>query len=54
VNTALEALEGHALRELKITPSGPGAYALHVSTDQGTLLVRLTRQGVRLQSVEVG
>ena len=54
VNNALAALEGHALRELKITPAGPGAWAIHASTDQGTLLIRLSRQGARLQSVEVG
>lgn len=54
INSALAALEGHSIRELKITPSGPGSWAIHASTDQGTLLIRLTRQGARLQSVEVG
>ena len=54
VNQALEALVGQSVEEVRIAPQGPGAYTLSLGTDQGRLLIRFDRQGVRLQSVEVG
>jgi hypothetical protein len=54
VNQALAALEGRAVREVKVGTHGPGRYSLTLATDAGTLLLRFDRQGVRLQSVEVG
>ena len=53
VNEALRALQGQAVKEITITPAGPGNYNLSLATDQGTLLVRINRQGARLHSVEV-
>lgn len=54
VNQALRALAGRRIEELSITPQGPGAFLLSLATDDGNLLLRIDRQGVRLQSVEVG
>jgi len=54
VNQALQALQGHTLEQLNVSPHGPGAYSISAVTDQGTLLVRVDRHGVRLHSVEVG
>lgn len=53
-SAALQALVGQPLAELSITPAGPGAYLLALGTDQGRVMVRLDRLGVRAQSVEVG
>jgi len=54
VNEALQALEGHVIQELSVSVQGPNGYALSLGTDQGKLLLRFDRQGVRIQSVEVG
>lgn len=54
VNDALKALEGHVLQEVSVSPHGPGGYSVSLGTDQGKVLLRLDRQGARVQSVEVG
>jgi hypothetical protein len=54
LNASLKALEGQTIQELTLSPHGPGAYSLSIATDQGKLLLRMDRQGVRLQSLEVG
>lgn len=54
VNEALKALEGQVLEEISVSVSGPGAFSFSVGTDQGRLLIRVNRHGVRIQSVEVG
>ncbi len=54
VNEALKALQGQVLEEISVSASGPGVFSFSVGTDQGRLLIRVSRHGVRLQSVEVG
>lgn len=54
VNEALESISGAELHEVSLSPSGPGAYSLTLATDRGQVLVRLSRQGAKVQSVEVG
>ena len=54
VNEALAALEGHTVLECRVGAHGPGNYSVALSTDRGTILVRIDRQGARVQSVEVG
>ena len=54
VTEALQALVGQTIEEISVAPHGPGSYSISLGTDQGRLLLRLDRQGARLQSVEVG
>ncbi|HEU4753113.1 MAG TPA: hypothetical protein VFU47_08390 [Armatimonadota bacterium] len=54
VNLALRALAGQTLEDVTVTAAGPGSYSLSLTTDQGRLLLRFSRHGVSLQSVEVG
>ena len=54
VNEALEAITGAQLHEVTVSATGPGAYSLTLATDRGQVLVRLSRQGAKVQSVEVG
>ncbi|MCC2672406.1 MAG: hypothetical protein K0Q72_4878 [Armatimonadetes bacterium] len=54
VNEALRALAGHQIEEVSITQPAPGSFSLLVATDQGKLQLRLDREGVRLQSLEIG
>jgi hypothetical protein len=54
VNEALEAIAGAELHEARLSPSGPGAYSLTLATDKGQVLIHLSRQGAKVQSVEVG
>lgn len=54
VNTALGVLQGQSLEDITLSPAGPGVYTLSISTDQGRVLLRLSRLEARVQSVEVG
>ncbi|MFN3652443.1 MAG: hypothetical protein ACK47B_22945 [Armatimonadota bacterium] len=54
VNAALQALKGQAVDEISVSPGGPGTYVLTVATDEGKLLIKLSRHGAHLQSMEVG
>ena len=54
VNEALQALAGHVIEEVSITQPTPGSFSLLLATDQGKLQLRLDREGVRLQSLEIG
>ena len=54
VNEALRGLTGRPIEEVALTPAGPGAYSLTLATDQGRVLVRIDRLGVRMHSLEVG
>lgn len=54
VNEALRALKGHTLEEIQITQPVPGTFSLLLETEHGKLQLRLDREGVRLQSLEVG
>jgi len=51
---ALKALSGQTLDEISVTARGAGGYAIRVATDQCAVLIHLDRQGVRVQSVEIG
>jgi hypothetical protein len=54
VNQALRALKGHTVEEISISQPIPGSFSLLVETEHGKLQLRLDRDGVRLQSLEVG
>jgi hypothetical protein len=54
VNEALQALQGQTIEEISVSPHGPGSYSLSIGTDQGKVLLRISRHGVRLQTLEVG
>ena len=54
ITGALAALQGHSIEEMAISITGPSAYSLTIGTDQGRILIRMDRNGVRLQSLEVG
>jgi hypothetical protein len=54
ITGALAALQGQSIEEMAITVTGPSAYSLTIGTDQGRILIRMDRNGVRLQSLEVG
>lgn len=54
VNEALRALKGHVVEEVSISQPIPGSFSLLVETEHGKLQLRLDRDGVRLQSLEVG
>lgn len=54
VSEALQALAGRPLTFVSLSASGPASYTLTLGTDRGRLLVKLERQGARLQSLEVG
>lgn len=54
VNDALRALKGHVIEEISITRVNPGSFSLLLVTEHGKLQLRLDREGVRLQSLEVG
>lgn len=54
VNKALRALKGHTLEEISISQPVPGTFSLLLETEHGKLQLRLDREGVRLQSLEVG
>lgn len=54
VNEALRALKGHTLEEISISQPVPGTFSLLLETEHGKLQLRLDREGVRLQSLEVG
>ena len=54
VNEALKALVGHTIQEFSISQPSPGSFSVTLETEEGKLLLRLDRQGVRLESLEVG
>ena len=53
VSEALNALRGKTLRNASLTAVGPGAYTVSLATDDGSVSLRLDRQGARITSVEV-
>ena len=53
VSEALNALRGKTLRNAALTAVGPGAYTVSLATDDGSVSLRLDRQGARITSVEV-
>jgi hypothetical protein len=54
VTSALEALRGQVLDEVRVTALGPGAYSILLDTQQCQITVRLDRSGVRVDSVALG
>lgn len=54
VTTALEALRGHTIDDIRVTALGPGSYSVLVDTRQCQLTIRLDRGGVRVDSVSLG
>lgn len=54
VSRALGALRGAALDGLTFASDGPGAYRLTIETDRGEMLVRIDRDGVRVDSIGIG
>jgi hypothetical protein len=54
VNEALTSIAGAELHEATLSPSGPGSYSLTLATDRGQVQIRISRQGAKVQSVEVG
>ena len=53
VSAALASLQGRRLEGASVTATGPGSFSVSVATDEGTVTVRLDRQGARVTSVEV-
>ena len=54
VNQALGGLQGQKIEEVRAAATGPGAFSLTVTTNEGTVLLHFNRGGVSLKSVEVG
>lgn len=54
VSAALESLAGHTLESIRVAAGAPGSYTLTVDTDRAHLLIRLTRGGARVDTIEVG
>lgn len=54
VSRALGALKGAVLEALTFASDGPGAYRLTIESDRGEMLVRIDRDGVRIDSVGIG
>ncbi len=54
VSRALGALKGAVVEGLTLASDGPGAYRLTVESDRGEVLVRIDRNGVRIDSVGIG
>jgi len=53
VNQALKGLEGQRLSGISFRSTGPGAWGLTLQTDRGELVLRIDRQGIRVNSLEV-
>ena len=53
VNGALRGIEGHTLGQIAFRAEGPGRWALSVRTDRCELLLRIDRNGLRLDQVGV-
>lgn len=53
VSDALAALEGQTLQSIRVAAGPPGSYTLTVETDRAHLMIRLSRGGARVDTVEV-
>lgn len=53
VNRALTGLAGQTLGSIAFRASGPGSWVLTLQTDRCELTLRIDRQGVRAQNLEV-
>ena len=54
VTTALQALRGQVIDDLRVTALGPGAYSILVDTRECQITIRLDRGGARVDNVAVG
>jgi hypothetical protein len=54
VNRALGALRGCRLDAVRVTATGPGAYALTISADDREMNLAFGRESPRLRSINVG
>jgi hypothetical protein len=54
VTTALEALHGQTIADIKIAAAGPGGYRLTIDTDRCEITVRLDRSGVDVENLAIG
>jgi hypothetical protein len=54
LNRALGELKGNQIESIVAVLRAPGAYALTIKTDSAQLTVRFEKEGVSLESVEVG
>ncbi len=52
-NQALEKLSGHVLQGITFNTRVPGVYTLSLETDQGHFTLRIQREGVWLENVEI-
>jgi hypothetical protein len=52
-NRALESLAGHVLQGINFNARGPGSYSLTLETDQGHFALRIQREGVWVENVEI-
>ena len=53
VNRALKGLEGQTLGGISFRSTGPGSWGLTLQTDRGELTLRIDRQGIRVNNLEV-
>jgi hypothetical protein len=53
VNKALKGLEGQAIGGISFRSTGPGSWGLTLKTDRGELTLRIDRQGIRVDNLEV-
>jgi|SRR5271165_6717471 len=54
LNRALGELKGSQIESIVAVLRAPGAYALTIKTDSAQLTIRFEKEGVRLETVEVG
>jgi len=53
VNKALKGLEGQILGGISFRSTGPGSWGMTLQTNRGELTLRIDRQGIRVDSLEV-
>jgi hypothetical protein len=53
VNQALKGLEGQVLGGISFRSTGPGSWGLSLQTDRGELTLRIDRQGIRVDNLEI-
>jgi hypothetical protein len=53
VNKALKGLEGQTIGGISFRSTGPGSWGLTLRTNRGELTLRIDRQGLRVDNLEV-
>ena len=54
LNTALSPLRGLPVNDVRVAPTGPGAFAITIAAGEYEMRLALDRDGVRLRSINVG